>query len=298
MDIKHLEYFVTVVENNFNLSKTSEVLHVSQPGLTKFIKDFEEREEVELFIRYKGRLVGLTDSGREFLENAEKVLASHQMMMANLRQKNKVVKGTVRVGIPPVILTILFHDIIAKFISENSDIDLQIVEAGAYELQKMLLLQEIDLAFLISPITMPNVLHQPVFFDSVSVIFGERNKSIKSAASTVEVADLTNQKLVILDDSFMLHHQIMKNFNLAGVTPPIFFQSGSWDLLVSMCDSEDMVTILPAPIIDYYKKNTLLTKPFSPNFPWTVEVCKLANIYHNHLVTYTENFFKAQWSAK
>ncbi|MFW7374272.1 LysR family transcriptional regulator [Vagococcus fluvialis] len=54
MDIKHLEYFTTIVENNFNLSQSAKILLISQPGLTKFIKEFEEKEEVELFVRSKG----------------------------------------------------------------------------------------------------------------------------------------------------------------------------------------------------------------------------------------------------
>jgi len=292
MDIKHLEYYITIVENNYNLSKAAEVLHISQPGLTKFIKDFEAREKTELFVRYRGRLVGLTPSGTEFLENAKQVLGDYQHLMGNLRNKSQTVKGTVRVGIPPVILTVLFHDAIPKFISENPDINLQIVEAGAYELQKMLLLQEIDMAFLISPITTPNIVHRPVFKNNVSVIFGDKNSLTKSKKNALKYEDLANHKLVILNDSFMLHHQIMKNFNLAGITPKIVFQSGNWDLLVSMCDSVATLTILPTPIIGYYSHGTLQSKPFEPEFPWTVEVCKLANIYQNNIIEHTENYFR------
>lgn len=74
MHIKHLEYFTTIVENNFNLSQSAKILLISQLGLTKFIKEFEEKEEVELFVRSKGRLVDLTPIVKEFYDNALTVL--------------------------------------------------------------------------------------------------------------------------------------------------------------------------------------------------------------------------------
>ncbi|WP_143931453.1 LysR family transcriptional regulator, partial [Rodentibacter pneumotropicus] len=41
MDIRHLRYFVAIVENNFNLSKTAQNLYISQPTLSMMISDFE-----------------------------------------------------------------------------------------------------------------------------------------------------------------------------------------------------------------------------------------------------------------
>ena len=40
MDVKHLEYFITIVESRFNISKAAEALYISQPALTKYIKEF------------------------------------------------------------------------------------------------------------------------------------------------------------------------------------------------------------------------------------------------------------------
>ncbi len=81
VDIKHLDYFTTIVENNFNLSRSANILLISQPALTKFIKEFEEQEDVALFVRSKGRLVDLTPIGKEFYDNALVVLSNHQQLM-------------------------------------------------------------------------------------------------------------------------------------------------------------------------------------------------------------------------
>lgn len=290
MDIKHLEYFTTIVENNFNLSQSAKILLISQPGLTKFIKEFEDKENVELFVRSKGRLVDLTPIGKEFYQNALLVLEQYDKLMQDLRINKEAVKGTIKVGIPPVILTVLFKKAIPQFILENPNIQLEIIEAGAYELQKMLLLQEIDIAFLIDPITTSNIQSKTVVEDQAVVVFNKQHPFAKSKEA-LTYSDLANERIILLNSTFMIHHQIKKNFQVANITPHIFFESGAWDLLASMCESLNLVTILPAPIVPHYSENTLLSRQISPTFSWTVKICRLENIYQNHLVEFVEDFF-------
>lgn len=290
MDIKHLEYFTTIVENNFNLSQSAKILLISQPGLTKFIKEFEDKEDVELFVRSKGRLVDLTPIGKEFYQNALLVLEQYDKLMQDLRINKETIKGTIKVGIPPVILTVLFKKAIPQFILENPNIQLEIVEAGAYELQKMLLLQEIDIAFLIDPITTNNIQSKTVVEDQAVVVFNTQHPFAESK-EPLTYNDLANERIILLNSTFMIHHQIKKNFQVASITPHIFFESGAWDLLASMCESLDLVTILPAPIVPHYSENTLLSRPIIPHFSWTVKICRLENVYHNHLVEFVEDFF-------
>lgn len=290
MDIKHLEYFTTIVENHFNLSRSANILLISQPALTKFIKEFEETEGVDLFVRSKGRLIELTPIGQEFYDNALVVLKNHQHLMEELRINKGLIKGKIKIGIPPVILTILFKRAIPTFMMENPDIQLEIIEAGAYELQKMLLLQEIDIAFLIDPIDTPNIQHKTVVANQSVVIFNEQHP-FTTHKGPLTYQDLANEKIISLNESFMLHHQIKKQFRVAGLTPHIFFQSGAWDLLVSMCESLNMVTILPQPILSHYPQNHLQWRPLDPPLTWTVNICRLDHVYHNHLTTFTEHFF-------
>ncbi|MDT2829352.1 LysR substrate-binding domain-containing protein [Vagococcus carniphilus] len=290
MDIKHLEYFTTIVENNFNLSQSAKTLLISQPGLTKFIKEFENKEDVQLFVRSKGRLVDLTPIGKEFYENALLVLTQYNKLMEDLRINKETIKGTIRVGIPPVILTVLFKKAIPQFIVQNPNIQLEIVEAGAYELQKMLLLQEIDIAFLIDPIITNNIQSKTVVEDQAVVVFN-KNHRFTNYEGPISYSNLANERIILLNSTFMIHHQIKKNFQVANITPHIFFESGAWDLLASMCESLDIITILPAPIVPHYSENTLLSRPITPYFSWTVKICQLENVYHSHLVEFVEEFF-------
>ncbi|MBF8152750.1 LysR family transcriptional regulator [Exiguobacterium sp. TBG-PICH-001] len=101
MDIRQLLFFTTIVEQGYNLTRASKHLSISQPALSQMIRDFEQLEQVELFIRKHGRLTGLSETGRQLYEDAKIVLTRHQALMGHLRERSNVVRGKVRLGIPP-----------------------------------------------------------------------------------------------------------------------------------------------------------------------------------------------------
>ncbi|WMB29077.1 LysR family transcriptional regulator [Streptococcus didelphis] len=93
MNISNLTYFVEIVNCNFNLTKAAQKNHISQPALSNYIKTIENEENIKLFLRHKGRLVGLTTIGERFYENAKVVISHHEQLMADLRSESKKYKG-------------------------------------------------------------------------------------------------------------------------------------------------------------------------------------------------------------
>ena len=122
MDIKDLTYFIEIVKNNFNLTTTAKKLFISQPNLSQIIKQLEETENVLLFLREKGRLVGLTEIGKNFYANDTLVLNSYDNLINDLKIDSNSKRGKVKIGIPPLILGISLSEIIVKIITENPEI--------------------------------------------------------------------------------------------------------------------------------------------------------------------------------
>ena len=73
MELRHLRYFATVAEEQ-NITKAAARLHVSQPPLSRQIRDLEEELGVALLER-SAKSVKLTEAGRVFLVEANAVLA-------------------------------------------------------------------------------------------------------------------------------------------------------------------------------------------------------------------------------
>src|ERR1700728_5184847 len=72
MELRHLRYFVTVAEE-LNISRASARLRISQPAVSRQLRDLEEELRVELFRREKTGLK-LTPAGSTFLAHARDLL--------------------------------------------------------------------------------------------------------------------------------------------------------------------------------------------------------------------------------
>jgi DNA-binding MarR family transcriptional regulator len=89
VELRHLRYFVAVAETQNVLRATTQKLHVSQPAVSRQIRDLEDELGVKLFER-TGKAVSLTDAGRLFLKEACTVLertdeAVHKTLRLTLR---------------------------------------------------------------------------------------------------------------------------------------------------------------------------------------------------------------------
>src|SRR6267378_930323 len=72
MELRHLRYFIGVAEEE-NVSRAALKLHISQPALSRQIRDLEEELGFSLLER-SAKSVRLTEAGRTFLIEARAVL--------------------------------------------------------------------------------------------------------------------------------------------------------------------------------------------------------------------------------
>lgn len=94
MELRLLEYFLTVVREE-NISRAAEVLHVTQPTLSRQMKELETELHTTLFIRGK-RLV-LTDSGVMLRRRAEEIVSLVKKIDSEFREQEEI-SGVISVG--------------------------------------------------------------------------------------------------------------------------------------------------------------------------------------------------------
>ncbi|MFD6439199.1 LysR family transcriptional regulator, partial [Peribacillus sp. NPDC060186] len=101
MDIKHLQYFIEVT--NFNsFTRAADHLFITQPTISKMIKNLETELGVELFDRSRKQLV-LTDAGRVVLEQAKLIDKAFHNLETEMDNLLGLKKGHIRIGLPPII---------------------------------------------------------------------------------------------------------------------------------------------------------------------------------------------------
>src|SRR2546430_6461733 len=101
VELRHLRYFVAVAEAENVLRAATQKLHVSQPAVSRQIRDLEDELGVQLFER-TGKAVSLTDAGRVFLREARAVLERTDEAVKNVRAFAQTGETELHVGYSPL----------------------------------------------------------------------------------------------------------------------------------------------------------------------------------------------------
>ena len=99
VELRHLRYFVAVAEME-NVSRAALKLHVSQPALSRQIRDLEDELGFSLLER-TAKSVRLTDAGRAFLDNARALLQNADEAVTKARAVASAEPTELHVGYSP-----------------------------------------------------------------------------------------------------------------------------------------------------------------------------------------------------
>lgn len=143
MDTRLLTYFTAVAVHQ-NMTHAAKYLHIAQPALSVAIKKLENQLGLELFRRNE-RKMALTHEGEVLLIHAKQILQQLDDATLAMKELRGLEKGEVRLGVPSIMGTYYFPDILMAFKSRYPKLKLTMIEAGAQSIQKMLLDGDLDL---------------------------------------------------------------------------------------------------------------------------------------------------------
>ncbi|MGA6136331.1 cis,cis-muconate-binding transcription regulator CatM [Acinetobacter dispersus] len=144
MELRHLRYFVTVVEEQ-SITKAAEKLCIAQPPLSRQIQKLEEELGILLFER-GSRPVKTTEAGQFFYQHAVQIL-THTAQAASMAKRISTVNKIVRIGYVSSLLYALLPQVIYLFRQNHPDIQVELIEHGTKDQIEALKLGKIDLGF-------------------------------------------------------------------------------------------------------------------------------------------------------
>ena len=116
MELRSLRYFLTTAAEG-NMTRAAEVLHITQPTLSRQLMDLEKELGTTLVIRGKKGLT-LTDDGMFFRQRAEEIVELADRLEQRFAEKNDIVSGIINIGAAEAVgsrtLAKLIHDFSQK----------------------------------------------------------------------------------------------------------------------------------------------------------------------------------------
>lgn len=152
MEIRVLHYFLTIAREE-NISRAAEVLHITQPTLSRQIAQLEESLGVTLF--YRGaRKITLTEEGMLLRRRAEEILSLVEKTEEELRTQDDLIDGRIVIGSGELAAMQLLPDIIRTFHANYPRVQFDLLTANADVIKDQIEKGLADIGVLLEPIDM------------------------------------------------------------------------------------------------------------------------------------------------
>jgi LysR family cyn operon transcriptional activator len=243
MELRHLRYFVSAAEAA-SVSRAALRVHISQPALSRQIRDLEAELGVRLFDRV-GRRIQLTAEGRDLLERSRDVLAQVEAMGERARALGAGAVGSLRVGATPQTIQSLLADFLAAYRRSRPGVEIHLTEAGGVRLLDLVVQGQLDLA-------VSGILAGAGF--GTRLLFPIRLLAVAAAGSrwrgrsTVEVVELAEEPLLLLSQDFGTRQLFDAACRITHLRPRCVLESAEPHSLVSLAEAGHGIAVVPSTV--------------------------------------------------
>jgi DNA-binding transcriptional LysR family regulator len=175
LNLDDIKYF-TIVCENLNITRASEIIGISQPALSYSIKRIEKEFNSDLIIRSKSG-VQLTKLGEEFYKKSKKLI-DHWEDTTNIFTENaEDILGTFSIGIHASVAIYTLDKILPAILKEYPKIDFKLEHGLSRVMTNKVINWEVDFGFVINPIEHPDLVIKEIGKDEVTLF--STTKSLK-----------------------------------------------------------------------------------------------------------------------
>jgi DNA-binding transcriptional LysR family regulator len=170
LNLHLLRLFATVARAG-SFSKAAEILLLSQPSISKGVRDFELQLGCRLLDRTP-RGVKPTREGLALMRHAETLFAAERDAEEELRALRSLDSGSLRIGASTTIATYFIPKYLGRFHAAYPGIDLQLTSANTRDIAHLMLAHEIEIGLVEGPVEEDGLVSEPWRTDVMELIVG------------------------------------------------------------------------------------------------------------------------------
>ncbi len=245
MELRHLKYFVAVAEN-LNFSRAATQLYISQPALSRQIKNLEDELSVILFIRQSDGLK-LTEAGKFFLEPAKDILNRSNIVIQTIKNNYTNTNEPVVVGYIPTILESFLGEALHRFGVIYPEIAVRFQEMSPSEQVKCLRNRTIDIAFMGNP---PNDLEPEFIVKCVKEVVIDAvipDTHLLASCPSINLMELASEKFIGMSEKTFpgRNDRIRDTCYQAGFMPNLNLLADSHASMIALVAAGQGVAVMP-----------------------------------------------------
>lgn len=154
MDIRVLKYFLMAAKEE-NITRAAHLLHITQPTLSRQLKQLEEELGVKLFKRNDHNIY-LTDEGMLFRRRAKEIVNLTEKAKSELMQEEENLVGTISIGCGETYSMKEFANIMNEFQINYPQVKFELYSSNNEDIKEKMEQGQLDLALLLEPVNIKN----------------------------------------------------------------------------------------------------------------------------------------------
>lgn len=240
--LRQLEYIVALADTG-QFVEAARYCAVSQPALSKQVREVEDMLGIELFERARPRVL-VTGAGEEIVERARQLLAQARELVDAASAYAGARPGTVQLGVIPTIAPYGLPGLLVKLRRLFPDVSFAIQELQTEVLLERLRSGAIDIGLLARPfddqgLSGPDLIVEPF------VLVAPTDHPL-SVPGVVRAQEIAGASLILMEDGHCLRDQAIDVCAAVGTPPATSVTAASVSTLVRMVESGLGATLLPA----------------------------------------------------
>jgi LysR family transcriptional regulator, hydrogen peroxide-inducible genes activator len=242
LKLKDLRYLVAVADQR-HFGRAAARCFVSQPTLSAQLKKLEQSLGVQLIERAPNN-IGLTAAGEQIVARARRILEASEEVVALARSQRDPLSGRLRAALLPTIGPYLLPHVARAIRKGLPRLELMLYEYRTATILEKLQAGELDLGILALPVELGGGLEaRELYREPFTVALPDGHPLARRPS--LRIADLEDERLLLLEDGHCLREQALEVCSRAGVTDSQDFRATSLETLRQMVATGAGLTLLP-----------------------------------------------------
>ena len=228
LNLHLLRLFATVVRTG-SFSRAADALHISQPAISKGVRDFELQVGCRLLDRTpKG--VRPTREGQALARHAETLFAAERAAEDELLSLRSLDSGSLRIGASTTIATYMIAEHLGIFHREYPGIDLHLIIANTRDIADLMIAHEIEIALVEGPIEDEQLLSQAWRTDAMSLVVSPQHR-FAASQHAIDSEELNDEVLIVREPGSGSREVVAQVLASRGIEPKRTLEIGSTEAI-------------------------------------------------------------------
>lgn len=228
---------------NLSFTKAARELNISQPAITRHIKELEAAYETKLFER-TGNRISLTAAGRTLLGECDSLLEGYERMNYKMNLLNDKRVGHIRIGASLTIAQYILPELLACFCKEYPDISTELIMHNTVEIEEMLQAQKINIALVEGVSRKPELKYTPFLKDEIVAV---ARPGTVTEEGTLAIDRIKGYNLILREHTSGTTQFVLEALKRAGIDYSdlrVKMQMGSTEGIKSFVKHSDTIGLL------------------------------------------------------